>query len=58
MGDGGSELLVLVGKQNTEQRREQSQEVVVKGQSGAGLQAAEHLPEELLQLEEEEAGKR
>lgn len=52
LGDWGAELLVLVRKQHTKQRREQSQEFIVVRQSSAGLQAAENLTKKLLQLQE------
>lgn len=50
--DRGAELLGLVQKQHTQQRREQSQQVVIVGHSSPGLQAAQNLPQKLFQLRE------
>lgn len=50
--DGGAELLGLVQKQHTQQRREQSQQLVIVGHSGPGLQAAQNIPQKLFQLQE------
>lgn len=50
LDDGGAELLVLVRKRHTEQRREQSQELIVVRQRRARLKTAEDLAEKLLQL--------
>lgn len=50
--DGGAELLGLVQKQHTQQRREQSQQFVIVGHSRPGLQAAQNVPQKLFQLQE------
>lgn len=50
--DGGAELLGPVQKQHTQQRREQSQQFVIVGQSSPGLQAAQNIPQKLFQLQE------
>lgn len=50
--DRGAELLGLVQKQHTQQRREQSQQFVIVGHSSPGLQAAQNIPQKLFQLQE------
>lgn len=50
--DRGAELLGLVQKQHTQQRREQSQQFVIVGHSRPGLQAAQNIPQKLFQLQE------
>lgn len=50
--NGGAELLGLVQKQNTQQRREQSQQFVIVGHSNPGVQAAQNIPQKLFQLQE------
>jgi len=62
VGEGGvpelcdrrPQVLLLVRKHHTEQRRQQSQQLIVEGQTGARLQAAENVAEELLKLQEDD----
>lgn len=50
--DGGAEVLGLVQKQRTQQRSQQSQQLVIEGHSSPSLQAAKNIPQELFQLQE------
>ena len=50
--DEGADVLPPVEEQDTEQGGQQGQQLIIIGQGGTRLQAAQHINQELLQLEE------